>query len=158
MARTFDEKPFHPVIPEELRAGEKVERIREALWLIYKELDFQLSALGPENFNEPGLRSLSDELGITGLVSLASRENDGKVIVIRDGAFAAVYPAEILPRFEVDALSSFDFADFLSETAFAGLANGVASSAVSDVESDFAYYALGFTFTSSAVGEIVEDE
>lgn len=58
----------------------------------------------------------------------------------------------------VDALSSFDFADWLDDNDMQSAVTSAASSAVSDVESDFAYYALGFTFTSSAVGEIVEGE
>ena len=69
MARKLDEAPFRPIIPEGERSYASVRKLAEALYLIYRELEFQLSSLGAENFNRGGLESLASALSVPRLWS-----------------------------------------------------------------------------------------
>ena len=64
MARKLDEAPFHPVVYPDERLSTTVPKLIEAFGRVYKELDFQLRALGAENFNRDGILALRTALGV----------------------------------------------------------------------------------------------
>ena len=64
MAKKLNDRPFRPLVPEDIPNGAKIRLLCDALSQIYSELDFHLFALGAENFRQGGLRSLGAALGV----------------------------------------------------------------------------------------------
>lgn len=69
MARKFDGEAFYPGISDELPVTEKIRHLCDALGRVYRELRYQLSSLGAENFSRQGMASIASELAVPGLWS-----------------------------------------------------------------------------------------
>ena len=101
MARILKEHPFHPDVPDELPNAEKARRLLDALAQIYDELQFQFSAIGPENYTRASLDALKIALGVPRLWSEFAEGDfvaEGTIVIYNRFLFQAMHDLEFDPN------------------------------------------------------------